>query len=93
MAHGIDPRNARVASRKVEKPIPIFSDIARIVIDDAQSRSTNALVRYQWERHLGPAYSGPPLFPSAAGATAQHDTTARADALFASIVLRTFDVS
>jgi hypothetical protein len=34
-----------------------FGDIAQLVIADAQSKSTNAKVRYQWERHLGPAYS------------------------------------
>jgi integrase len=31
------------------------------VIAEAQKKSTNAKVRYQWERHLGPAYCGPLL--------------------------------
>ncbi|MFZ0601261.1 MAG: tyrosine-type recombinase/integrase, partial [Roseiarcus sp.] len=43
------------------KPIPTFKDIAKLVIEDAQGKSVNAKVRYQWERHLGPAYSGPLL--------------------------------
>ena len=29
--------------------------MAEIVIKDAQRKSTNEKVRYQWERHLGPA--------------------------------------
>jgi integrase len=61
IAQSIDPLNARVASRKAAKPIPTFRDIAQIVIDEAQRKSTNAKVRYQWERHLGPAYCGPLL--------------------------------
>jgi hypothetical protein len=31
------------------------------VIDEAKRKSANAKVRYQWERHLGEAYSGPLL--------------------------------
>ena len=31
------------------------------MIDEAKSKSTNAKVRYQWERHLGEANSGPLL--------------------------------
>jgi hypothetical protein len=61
IAQSIDPLNARAASRKAEKPIPTFQDIAQIVIGEAQRKSTNAKVRYQWERHLGVAYSGPLL--------------------------------
>jgi integrase len=61
IARGVDPLNARKSSRKAERPVPTFGDIARIVIADAQNKSTNAKVRYQWERHLGPAYSGPLL--------------------------------
>jgi integrase len=61
IAQGIDPLDARGALRKAKRPIPTFADIARIVIADAQGKSTNAKVRYQWERHLGPAYSGPLL--------------------------------
>ena len=58
IARGVDPLNARKSSRKAERPVPTFGDIAKIVIADAQSKSTNAKVRYQWERHLGTAYSG-----------------------------------
>ncbi len=61
IARGVDPLDARKASRKAERPVPTFGDIAQTVIADAQSKSSNAKVRYQWERHLGPAYSGPLL--------------------------------
>jgi len=61
IARGIDPLDDRKASRKAERPVPTFGDIAKTVIADAQSKSNNAKVRYQWERHLGPAYSGPLL--------------------------------
>ena len=43
------------AARKAAKPIPTFKDIAKLVVEDAQGKSVNAKVRYQWERHLGPA--------------------------------------
>jgi integrase len=58
---GADPIEAKKATEKAAKPIPTFADIARSVIADAQSKSVNAKVRYQWDRHLGPAYSGPLL--------------------------------
>jgi hypothetical protein len=61
IAQNVDPLDAREASRKAAKPIPTFRDIAQIVIDEAKRKSTNAKVRYQWERHLGEAYSGPLL--------------------------------
>jgi len=61
IAQGLDPLVARAASRKTAKPIPTFREIARTVIDEAKRKSTNAKVRYQWERHLGEAYSGPLL--------------------------------
>jgi integrase len=61
IAQGVDPLNARAAARKAAKPIPTFRDIAQIVIEEAKRKSTNAKVRYQWERHLGEAYSGPLL--------------------------------
>jgi integrase len=56
-----DPIETREAARKAAKPSPTFRDIAALVIADAQAKSVNAKVRYQWERHLGPAYSGPLL--------------------------------
>ncbi len=58
ITRGIDPIEADRAARKAAKPVPTFREIARLVIEDAQSKSVNAKVRYQWERHLGPAYSG-----------------------------------
>jgi integrase len=58
---GVDPIEERRSARKTSKPVPTFGDIAQLVIADAQSKSTNAKVRYQWERHLGLAYSGPLL--------------------------------
>jgi integrase len=61
IAQDVDPLNARAASRKAAKPIPTFQEIARMVIAEAQRRSTNAKVRYQWERHLGSAYCEPLL--------------------------------
>lgn len=60
-ATGKDPIEAREGARKAAKPLPTFRDIAAVVIADAQGKSVNAKVRYQWERHLGPAYSGPLL--------------------------------
>jgi integrase len=61
IAQNVDPLDARTASRKAEKPIPTFGEIAQIVIAEAQRKSTNAKVRYQWERHLGVAYCAPLL--------------------------------
>jgi hypothetical protein len=61
IAQNVDPLDARAASRKAAKPIPTFEEIAKIVIAEAQRKSMNAKVRYQWERHLGAAYSGPLL--------------------------------
>jgi hypothetical protein len=55
---GIDPFEARKAAERSGRPVPTFAEIAARVIDDAQARSTNAKVRYQWARHLGPAYCG-----------------------------------
>jgi integrase len=61
LARGDDPLEARTAARRVGKSIPVFGEIAQLVIADAQQKSTNAKVRYQWELYLGPAYSGPLL--------------------------------
>lgn len=63
-AKGIDPVLARAASRKAERKIPTFAEVAARVIEEAQRNSGNAKVRYQWERHLGPAYVAP-LLPRA----------------------------
>src|SRR5580658_9379736 len=56
---GIDPFEARKAAERSGRPVPTFAEIAALVIDDAQARSTNAKVRYQWARNLGPAFCGP----------------------------------
>ena len=61
IAQDVDPLAARAAAKKASARIPTFRDIAQIVIDDAKRKSTNAKVRYQWERHLGEVYSGPLL--------------------------------
>jgi integrase len=61
IAKGVDPIDEQRAARKASKPVPTFGGIAQLVIADAQGKSTNAKVRYQWERHLGPVYSGPLL--------------------------------
>jgi integrase len=58
IAKGVDPIEAERAVRKAAKPLPTFGDIATLVIADAQRKSANAKVRYQWARHLGPVYSG-----------------------------------
>jgi hypothetical protein len=61
IAEGVDPIDKRKADDRATKPLPTFGEIAKLVIADAQAKSTNAKVRYQWERHLGEAYSGPLL--------------------------------
>ncbi|MGA9825215.1 MAG: Arm DNA-binding domain-containing protein [Methylocystis sp.] len=65
VAGGIDPIEARDAARKVDaqarRAIPTFAEIAALVIAGAQARSTNEKVKYQWARHLGPAYCAPLL--------------------------------
>jgi integrase len=58
---GNDPIDGRRATQTAAKPIPTFRNIATLVIADAQAKTTNEKVKYQWERHLGPAYSGPLL--------------------------------
>ena len=58
---GNDPIDRREVAQTAAKPIPTFGEIAALVIADAQARTTNEKVKYQWERHLGPAYCGPLL--------------------------------
>jgi integrase len=53
---GIDPITARRHARATTTGIPTFEAIAAEVIADAQGRSTNDKVRYQWELLLGPRY-------------------------------------
>jgi integrase len=53
---GIDPIAARHHDRSAKAAIPTFEAIAAEVIADAQARSTNDKVRYQWELLLGPRY-------------------------------------
>jgi hypothetical protein len=45
---GADPIEAKKAAQKTARPVPTFGDLARSVIADAQSKSVNAKVRYQW---------------------------------------------
>ena len=47
--------------RQPKGTVPTFGDIAALVVADAQTRSVNEKVRYQWERHLGEAYCAPLL--------------------------------
>jgi integrase len=61
IARGVDPIAARESNRRQARPIPKFKEIAAEVISEAQARTANAKVAYQWERHLGPVYSGPLL--------------------------------
>jgi integrase len=61
LAEAPGPIEARRAARRTARPIPTFGQIAALVVADAQAKSTNAKVRYQWERHLGPPYSRPLL--------------------------------
>ncbi len=58
---GVDPIAARRATRAATNGIPTFEAVAAEVIADAQTRSTNDKVRYQWELLLGPRYCGPIL--------------------------------
>jgi integrase len=58
---GFDPIVARQAAQKAAKPVPTFGEIAALVIADAQAKTANQKVKYQWQRHLGQPYSGPLL--------------------------------
>jgi integrase len=53
---GIDPIAARQQDRSNTASIPTFETIAAEVIADAQAKSTNDKVRYQWKLLLGPRY-------------------------------------
>ena len=53
---GVDPITARRHDRSNTASIPTFEAIAAEVIADAQERSTDDKVRYQWELLLGPRY-------------------------------------
>lgn len=59
IAQGIDPIGSREAARKAARPVPTFAEVAREVIAEAQARTANEKVKYQIERHLGPAYCKP----------------------------------
>ncbi len=61
IAQGKDPLEQREQDRKASRPVPTFGEIAAKVIAEAQAKTSNAKVAYQWERHLGPAYSAPLL--------------------------------
>ena len=55
---GVDPIGARRQDRAATTGISTFEALAAEVIADAQARSTNDKVRYQWELLLGPRYCG-----------------------------------
>jgi hypothetical protein len=61
IAQGVDPLEARRDAHRAARPVPKFREIAALVVADAQLKTTSAKVAYQWERNLGPAYSGPLL--------------------------------
>jgi integrase len=56
VARGIDPIEADKAAKKAAKPVPTFKDVAKLVIEDAVSKSVSAKARHQWERYLGDSY-------------------------------------
>jgi integrase len=58
IGQGQNPIEARKASKSRAGVLPTFAEIATQVIAEAQARSVNEKARYQWERHLGPAYCG-----------------------------------
>src|SRR4051794_14198222 len=58
---GLDPIKTRKTTRDTRASIPTFEMISREVIAEAQAKSTNDKVRYQWELLLGPRYCGPIL--------------------------------
>jgi len=57
-AQGVDPLAQRQEAKKAARPLPTFGDIAAVVIAEAQAKTANAKVAYQWGRHLGPDYCG-----------------------------------
>jgi integrase len=61
MEAGVDPIVARQEAQTAARPIPTFGEIAALVVADAQAKTGNQKVKYQWQRHLGRAYSGPLL--------------------------------
>ena len=58
IAQGVDPLAERAEAKKAARPVPTFGEIAAIVVAEAQTKTTNAKVAYQWARHLGPDYCG-----------------------------------
>lgn len=60
-AKGVDPIAARDADRKASRPIPTFREISKPVIAELQARTSNKVVKYQHNRHLGDVYCGPIL--------------------------------
>jgi integrase len=53
---GLDPITARQQVRSNAASIPTFEEVASDVVADAQKKSTNDKVRYQWKYLLGPRY-------------------------------------
>jgi hypothetical protein len=48
IAQGIDPLTERAEAKKAARPVPTFADIAALVVAEAQKRTTNLKVAYQW---------------------------------------------
>src|SRR5258705_1671700 len=55
---GADPIPARRNARNNAHGVPTFEMLAKEVIAEAQAKSTNDKVRYQWDLLLGPRYCG-----------------------------------
>src|SRR3954454_20962704 len=55
---GTDPISSRRTARDTRAAIPTFESISREVLAEAQTKSTNDKVRYQWELLLGSRYCG-----------------------------------
>jgi integrase len=57
------PATASAAAAAVRKPkrpaVPTFAEVALPVIQEAEARTKNAKVAYQWRHYLGPAYCAP----------------------------------
>lgn len=56
IAQGQDPIREHRQRKRAKRAVPTFEEVAVDVIEIAQKASTNAKVRYQYARHLGPAY-------------------------------------
>lgn len=58
IAQKISPIDARKAAKKASQPLPTFLEVAKRVIDDVGTQSTNEKVRYRAKLLLGKKYCG-----------------------------------